>query len=260
MNRYLHIAGFFLGFFLIAASCTNTKSKVLMPVTTDSELAREYYETAIIAFDQIKYADAIDNFKKAIEEDPDFFMALYWLYPLAGENSKKVAEMAFQIDKQLSDGEELLRTAFKYLVDGQKEKALEQVEMIIALYPEDVMPYKILYMLQFQFFKDMESARKTIEAAILVQPDHAISYNMLGYALMDLEDYVNAEKAFDKYIELAPEIANPYDSKGDFLMKMNKYEEAYESYMKAYEIDSNFSISLKKAQKAQKMMESSKSI
>ena len=232
----------------------------MLPVTTDSELAREYYETAIIAFDQIKYADAIDNFKRAVKVDPDFFMAYYWLYPLAGESSKKVAEMVFQIETELSEGEAILMTAFKYLVDGQNEKAVEQVEEIIKLYPDDVMPYKILYLLQFQFFKDMESARTTIEAAIKVKPDHAISYNMLGYALMDLEEFDAAEKAFDKYIELAPGIANPYDSKGDFLMKTNKFEEAYESYMKAYNLDSGFYISLKKAQKAKKLMESAESI
>lgn len=226
-----------------------------MPVTTDSELARAYYETAIIAYDQIKYADAIDNFKRAIKEDPDFFMAYYWLYPLSGENAKKVAEMAFQIETELSEGEAILLSAFKYSVGGQEEKAVEQVEKIITLYPDDVMPYKILYLLQFQIFKNLESARSTIEAAIKVKPDHAISYNMLGYALMDLEDFDGAEKALDKYIELEPGIANPYDSKGDYLMKVNKYEEAYESYMKAYNLDSGFYISLKKAQKAKKLME-----
>ena len=253
MQRYLYILVLF-SVFLTALSCNKGSQIKKMPVTTNSELAREYYETAMTAYEEIKYADAIDNFKKAIEIDPDFFMAYYWLYPLSGSNAKKVADAAFKIDAKLSPAEEILRSAFKYLVDSQKDKAIEQVKKLIEMYPEDVETYKIMYLLQFQFFQDMESARKTIEAAIKVQPDHAISYNMLGYALMDLEEYESAGKAFDKYIELAPNIANPYDSKGDYLMKLNNYQEAYESYMKAYEIDSSFSISLKKAMKAKQLM------
>ena len=242
-------------FGVIMISCQNDASDEHMPVTTNSDLALEYYETGIIAFDQLKYADAIDNLKRAVEIDENFFMAYYWLYPLAGDYSKKVADMAFKVDAELSEAEEILRTAFKYMVDSQEEKALEQIDMIIERYPTDVEPYKIKYLIQFQILKDVESALKTIQTAIEVKPDHAISYNMLGYAYMDLEDYEAAEKAFDSYITLAPETANPYDSMGDFLMKTNRFEEAYESYMKAYSIDSSFSISYKKAQKALKLME-----
>lgn len=244
---------------LISASCGNKEGNKKMPVTTDSEQAMEYYRAGVTALEQIKYADAIDNLKKAVEIDPNFFMAYYWLYPISGEYSKKVAEAALKIDSDLSPAEEILKTAFKYLVDGQKDKALEQVEKLIEMYPGDVETYKIKYLLQFQFYKDMESARKTIEAAIKVQPDHALSYNMLGYALMDLEDYEGAEKAFKKYIELAPDIANPYDSMGDYLMKTGKYGEAYESYMKAYGTDSSFTVSLKKAMKARQLMADSES-
>lgn len=244
---------------LFPESCNYHSGDKKMPVTTSSEEALEYYRAGVTAYEEIKYADAIDNLKKAVELDPNFFMAYYWLYPISGEYSKKVAEAVMKIDTPLSPAEEILKTAFKYLVDGQKEKALEQVEKLIEMYPEDVETYKIKYLLQFQTYKDLESARETIETAIRVQPDHAVSYNMLGYALMDLEDYKGAEKAFKKYIELAPDIANPYDSMGDYLMKTGKYSDAYKSYMKAYEIDSSFTISLKKAEKARQLMENSES-
>ncbi|HDR68096.1 MAG TPA: tetratricopeptide repeat protein [Bacteroidaceae bacterium] len=260
MVKYLPHILLAISLVLTAGSCTHTNMDGKMPITTGSDQAMEYYKTAITALEQIRYADAIDNFTRAIEEDPDFFMAYYWLYPLSGKNSKKIAESAFQIDAELSDAEENLRTAFKYLADGQKEKAVEQVEKIIELYPGDVETYKILYLLQFQFFKDMDKARRTVEKALKVNPDHAISYNMLGYALMELGDFENAEKAFEKYIKLEPDIANPYDSKGDFLMQTNKYREAYESYMKAYEIDTSFTMSLKKAMKAKKLSEEHESV
>ena len=103
--------------------------------------------------------------------------------------------------------------------------------------PTDPHVHKILYILQYQYIKDMQSAVESIRRAIEACPDYALAYNMLGYALMDLDRYDEAEKAFDNYIRLSPNTANPYDSKGDFYMATRQFDLAYQSYMKAYEID-----------------------
>jgi len=71
---------------------------------------------------------------------------------------------------------------------------------------------------------------------------------------MDQKQFVDAEKSFDTYIEKAPALANPYDSKGDYFMATKQYQEAYDSYMKAYQIDSGFEISKKKAEKAMQLL------
>ena len=115
----------------------------------------------------------------------------------------------------------------------------------------------ILAVISGQFFKDMEGALETLKRAIEVSPDYAFAYNYLGYAHLDLEEFDEAEKAFDNYIRLAPKTANPYDSKGDFFMATKQFELAYESYMKAYETDSDFIISEKKASKAKHLLEKS---
>ena len=87
--------------------------------------------------------------------------------------------------------------------------------------------------------------------------NHDQAYNQLGYVLMELEEYDRAEKAIDTYIRLSPNIANPYDSKGDYYMNTGQLEKAFESYMKAFEIDSGFRISAKKAKKARYLIEKS---
>ncbi len=242
---------------LLSASCSNSEPVKLMPITTDSELALEFYETGMMAFDQIKLRLAWHNLELAVKEDPDFFMAHFWMYFMSGKGPKKVAESALQSDAPLNDAEKEIKTAFKYLLDGQNEKVVEHLQMAIDLYPSDPAVYKILYILQFQFLKDVEGAIETIRRSIKVQPDFALAYNQLGYAFMDMEEYDRAEEAFDKYITLAPAIANPYDSKGDFYMTMEEYDKAYESYMKAFEIDSGFIVSEKKAMKAKALFEKS---
>ena len=242
---------------LLSTSCTNNESAERMPVTTDSELALEFYETGMIAFDQLKWKLAWKNLEFAVNEDPDFFMAHFWLYFISSIESKKVAEHTLQVDAPLNEAEKQIKTAFKYLVDGQNEKVVEHLRMAIDLYPHDPAVYKILYLLQFQFLKDMEGAVATIQQSIEKQPNYAFAYNHLGYALMDLEELDRAEEAFNNYIKLAPNIANSYDSKGDFYMNSEQYEKAYESYMKAFEIDSGFAVSKKKAMKAMQLLEDS---
>jgi tetratricopeptide (TPR) repeat protein len=241
--------------FLMLASCSQDESASMMPITTNSELALTFYETGIEAFDQVKLDLAYHDLELAVKEDPDFFMAYFWMYFMSGRSPKKVAELALQSEANLNEGEKEIRTAFKYLVDGQEDKVVEHLRMAIDLYPSDPQLYKILYILQFQYLKDMEGTVESIQRAIKAQPDYPLAYNQLGYALMDLGEFDRAEKAFDTYIRLSPSIANPYDSKGDYYMVTKQYEKAYKSYMRAFEIDPDFRVSEKKAQKAQQLME-----
>jgi len=241
---------------LLIAGCAEEKADPVMPVTTNSELALELYESGVMAFDQFKQKLSYENMYRAVELDPDFFMAYFWLYYMTSKESKKAAEKAFESEIQLTPAEEQVKMALKYLMDGEEEKVLEHLQNMVDMYPSDPQAHKILYLIQQMYFKDIEGAIVSLKRAIKECPEFPLAYNQLGYAYMDLEDFENAEKALDNYIRLAPEQANPYDSKGDYFMNTEQYEEAYESYMKAYEIDpAVFTISKKKAQKARLLMQ-----
>ena len=122
-----------------------------MPVSTDSELALELYETGIMAFDQFKQKLSWDNLYRAVELDPDFFMAYFWMYHMSSKESKKAAEKAFQSEAQLNPGEEQVRMALKYLVDGQEEKVVEHLQNLVDMYPSDPQTHKLLYLIQQMF-------------------------------------------------------------------------------------------------------------
>jgi len=241
---------------LLIFGCAEEEPTSVMHVTTESELALEFYETGMIAYDQLKLSLAWKNFELAVEEDPDFFMAHFWMFFISSKGSKAAAEKAFQSNVELDPGEEQIRLALKYLVDGQDKKVVEHLQNLVDLYPSDPHLHKILYLIQFHYFKDPEAAIASIERANRECPDYPLAYNQLGYGYMALEEYEDAEMAFDKYIQLEPTISNPYDSKGDYFMATEQYEKAYDSYMKAYELDSSyFSVSKKKAKKARMMLE-----
>ena len=241
---------------LLISGCAEEKPAKVMPVTTDSELALELYETGIMAFDQIKWSLSWHSFYSAVELDPDFFMAYFWMYYLSSKDSKEAAEKAFQTEAQLNPAEKQVKLALKYLMDGQEEKVVEHLQNVIDMYPSDPQTHKILYLLQQMYFHDYEGAISSLKRAIRECPDFPLAYNQLGYAYKELEDYENAEDALDNYIRLAPDQANPYDSKGDYFMATEQYEEAADSYLKAYEIDSVvFRNNKKKAKKARMLLE-----
>lgn len=241
---------------LLIFGCAEEKPASVMPVSTESELALELYETGVLAYDQWQQKLAWENMYRAVELDPDFFMAYFWMFYMSSKESKKAAEKAFQSETQLNPGEEQVRKALKYLVDGQSEKVVEHLQILVEMYPSDPQTHKILYLIQQMYFKDYEGAIISLERAIRECPDYPLAYNQLGYAYMELEDYENAEEALDTYIRLAPDQANPYDSKGDFFMATEQYEKAYDSYMKAYEIDPVvFQVSKKKAKTARMKLE-----
>ncbi len=51
----------------------------LMPVTTNSKSALTIYNQAMKYFDEVKLDKALETFKKALDQDPDFFMVNYQL-------------------------------------------------------------------------------------------------------------------------------------------------------------------------------------
>ena len=162
---------------LIISGCVEEKPASIMPVTTDSELALEFYETGQMAYDQLKLSAAWKNFNYAVEEDPNFFMAHFWMFFISSKDSKKSSDRAFKVDAQLNPGEEQLRLALKYLMDGQNEKVEEHLTNLIDLYPSDPHLHKILYIIQFHYFKNPEAAIVSIERAIKECPDYPLAYN-----------------------------------------------------------------------------------
>lgn len=230
-----------------------------MPITTSSEEALTLYKEGVVYFDQLKLEKSWDNFAKAVELDPEFFMAHFWMYFITKDNSKNYAEKAFKTRSKLSKGEEELKMALKYLVEGDSKKTILHLNTLVELHPHDPQPYKTLYTIQLHLLKEGESAFHTMEDAIKNCPKYGPAYNQIAYVYMERKMFDEAEEALDMYLVLCPNEANPYDSKGDFYMRTGNYEEALESYTWAWETDSDFIISKKKAEKARSYMERTES-
>jgi tetratricopeptide (TPR) repeat protein len=216
----------------------------LMPVTTNSRSALSLYSQAMKYFDDVNVNKALETFKKALDQDPDFFMvnyqlAFYSLLNQAPDDFNDFSDAAINCKARLSDAEELLKSALVRL--KQDRTGITDVgEKLVAMYPEDPNSYNNMIYYQ-SLAGDTKGMVETIKKAISIVRNPAPFYNQLGYAYISLKMADEAEAAVDKYIELDPDNPNVYDSKGDYYMYIREYFKAYSSYMKANSLDRSFS-------------------
>jgi Tfp pilus assembly protein PilF len=216
----------------------------LMSVTTSSKSALSLYNQAMKYLDKVNMDKALETFNKALEQDPDFFMAnyqlaFYYLLNRAPDDFDKYADAAINCKIKLSDAEELLKDALTRLNKGQTN-VTDLGKKLVEMYPNDPNSYSNLIYFQ-SLAGDSASMVVTLKKAINIATNPATFYNQLGYAYLTLKQNDKALEAFDKYIELEPKNPNVYDSKGDYYMYTRQFNKAYESYMKAYGMDPAFS-------------------
>jgi tetratricopeptide (TPR) repeat protein len=223
---------------------SQTVKEKRMPVTTSNKSALSLYNQGMKYFDDVKLDKALETFKKALDQDPDFFMinynlAFYYLLNRDRDDFEKYAEAAINCKASLSEAEKLLMEALVRLKNGQTN-SIDLGKKLVEMYPNDPGSYNNLVYFQ-SLAGDSVSVVETLKKAIAIAANPAPFYNQLGYAYLTLKQLDKAQDAFDKYIELDPKNPNAYDSKGDYYMYAKKYDKAYESYMKAYFMDSSFS-------------------
>jgi len=215
-----------------------------IPVTTSSPKALSLYNEAKKYFDDVKLDKALATFGKALDADPDFFMAnyqlaFYYLMNKSYNDFVKYSNAAVNCKAKLSDGEEMMREALSRIKQG-KTDITDIGKRLVEMYPGDPNSYDNMVYFQ-SLVNDSTGVVETLKKAITVVPDHGPFYNQLGYAYITMKQNDKAEAAFDKYIELEPKNPNVYDSKGDYYMYIKKYDKAYESYIQANSMDPSFS-------------------
>lgn len=243
----------FLVFALGLLSYSQSARKDKMPATTSSKSALASYNEALKAFEDVAYDKGIDLLQKSLSDDPDFFMANYYLAFMNLGNKGKFdpyANAAVNCKAKLSEAEKLLKGTILKFIENKDADVRDVGQKLVKMYPKDNFAYYMLF--NFQVIAgDKNGSHETLLKALEIPGNPAPVYNMLGYDYMDLGQNDKAEAAFNKYIELAPDNPNVYDSKGDYYMHVKDYGKAYDTYMKAYALDPQWGI--KKAQEAKKL-------
>lgn len=234
---------FLLLFFVLTVLFASSQNKKI-PVTSNSAKAVEFYQQAVTAMEEVDFARSIDLLKKALKEDPKFFLSQYNLainsaFLNRPDEYRKYADLAKNNPSKLSEGELLLKTALENRMKDPKYNNIEIWKKLTEMYPKDPETY-YNWGMSLATLGKVEEAIDMYKKILEFTDKPGPVYNMLGYTYMGMKDFANAEKSFDKYIQLEPNNPNSYDSKGDYYMEIKDYANAYKSYMDAYERNANW--------------------
>jgi tetratricopeptide (TPR) repeat protein len=154
-------------FLLIFVVCSyGQEGKQVIPLTTKSEEALGYYKKALMAIHQVYEKDAVENFKKAIEADPEFVMAMaYYSILLNNPDNQKMIDRAKKYFDEVTEGERMFTQAMEAVIKNDSAKERKILEALAAKYPDDAQVHLRLvgnYYFAKEFDKTIEEAKKLL--------------------------------------------------------------------------------------------------
>jgi len=158
---------------------------------------------ALFLWDADRKIDALVQFKKTIQIDPEFAPALY------------------------NYGCLLIKTE-------NYEEAIDSLSRAITLSPHSDQ----LYLARgnaYRYLREFEGAAKNYRDAIALNPRFTEAWSNLGYVLNQLHDYQEALKSYQYALQIEPERYEIYINQANVLRALNRYDDALECCKKAEE-------------------------
>lgn len=213
---------------------------MVMPVSTSSEEAREYFLQGQYALDMGRTDDAHEQFQKAVEADPDFAYA-YLDLAFSGNSLEEFLaglDAASAKMANASEPEQLLIQIAQQFRKNNLEQQLQLSRRLVEVAPESPRAWLQLAGVQSAMNHEGE-ARQSSQKAIELAPNFAPAYMQLGnsYLFVEPRDLTRAEEMMKKAMELAPNESQPHDLLGDVFRMQGTLEEAGQEYTRAAELD-----------------------
>ena len=193
-----------------------------------------------------KYQFALTGFEKAYSLDSEWPTTQYFLGITHKELGHTEDSIVF-FNLALSNDFEPHLVIYRHLADlyfesQDYERSVEAYEKVLEVSKEDISSFVRPVWLYLDFIKEPEKALKLAETAALSFPESAMSYNLLGWSYIGLEDEAKAERNLKKAIEIDPNLAAAHYNLANLYREQNRHDLALDTYQKAYSLDSSGSI------------------
>jgi eukaryotic-like serine/threonine-protein kinase len=220
-------------------------------LTTNFNALRAYEEglTQIDRWDQ-RQAAAV-SFRRAIEFDPQFVMAYFWLANMLSnyrEPHEALERAALLAERQsLPDQQRLLIRGTQLALDGRSDEAVQTFQEIVRRFPREVQPHISLANHLWTEGRFAEAAIVLEEAAKLDSPEQYVIWNQLAYCYGFQGESSRALDAVDKSAaQLPPNDPNPIDTRADIYAMGGYLNNALAEYKKNLESHPEFSYTREK--------------
>ncbi|KAF0247832.1 MAG: TPR repeat-containing serine/threonine protein kinase, partial [bacterium] len=213
-------------------------------VTSESIAAYKHYEQGVENTLKLFFSDAITEFEKAIEIDPNFAMAYLQLgivkLRMGDEKGTQLAiNKATQLIDRVALKEKLYIRGLEAMLEGQAEKRIDLFKEITERFINDKEAFRLLgtaYLSDEQLDKAVEAFGQTIR----IDPDYLEGHNRLAYVYAAKGEFSLAISHALKYVQARPSEPNPHDTIGDIYLLSGQADKALVEYQKVLEIKPDF--------------------
>ncbi len=221
-----------------------TKIQISEPQTLSMD-AYKYFLIGRDSLDRFYFEDARKNLEKAVELDPQFAIAYFYLsrvyrYLANSQLAAEALNKAKSFSGKATEKERLyIEAAYARRVEKNTDKEFRILQEIAAKYPKE----KEVHSSLFAFYRQKKMYPEAIaeaNKALEMDPKWATILNQLGFMYIATGDLGKAEEYLKKAVSVAPEDANPLDSLGQLYFLTGRLDEAIAQYKEAVRIKPNF--------------------
>ena len=199
----------------------------------------KYLEKGDALFRQGRYAEAVLQFRNAVQIDPRLAQAHYELgrtYLRLGDGELAYREFLATAELEPKNIEAHLQLASLLVAGGHSQEARETVEHVLALEPRNARAHRILGT-AYAAGHDLPHAIDEYRRAIDLDPAEVGAYADLGNADLATGKLVEAEEVFRKATGVDPKSSPAHIALGRFYFSQHKMAEAEAEMWAAAKLD-----------------------
>ena len=213
-----------------------------MHISTKSPQAHVFFEKAMAKMEMLHTADGLENFRNAVQADPQFALGHIMLTFFSQDPLEQVAEREKALATRANAGPEE-KLVIDWLANASQAKwvpAIQAMNEALTSYPHD----KHLHWLAGWWLQlDQNQSQRAVamfERVMQIDPKFADAYNEAAYCYARQGDMDKAFADIKRYTELVPNEPNPQDSFAEISRMAGRFEDALTHYRMSLKIDPSF--------------------
>jgi serine/threonine protein kinase/Tfp pilus assembly protein PilF len=214
-------------------------------VTTGSAEAYNAYLKGREELVNYDWGRARQAFEKAVELDPTFGVAYYFLsvsYSMLNNNREadEALKKAWDFSKKATERERyFIQGEYAHSIEQDWRKGIRIYEEAVAKYPKDK-DLHIVLGFYYSLYDMSEKAVTEFKKVLSLDPSYPDALNQIAYEYMNTKNYDQAIDYLKRYASVQPGKPNPFDSLAEAYLRMGKLDEAIENYKKALAVKPDY--------------------
>ncbi len=207
----------------------------IIDLTTSSLEAYNAFLRGRDEYERFFFADARRSLERAIELDPTFATAYFYLSRTYGELTDPKArdealKKAEQFSGKATEKEKLyIEAQYASIIERNPDKRYRLLRELTNKYPSEKYAHFELGM-YFDGLRRVPEALAAYERAVALDPNFGSAFNQIAYDYARSGDYPKALSFFERYAALNPADPNPQDSIAEMYMRMGRLDDSVAKY------------------------------